>query len=850
MQRALVCGYYGFGNAGDEAILAVLLEDLRALYPKAGITVLSGNPESTAVRHQIEAIRWDSPADLVAAARQADLLVLGGGGLIQDYNGFDASALFTHRHGDVIWAEFALLAQMFDKPLAIYAIGVGPLNTKAGRDAARLTFELADSVTVRDQPSAALTAEVGVPRKKIVVTADPVLRLQPAATTGAILEAEGLPAGDLTVGVCLRPWRTGLPVTPLAAALDTLVDRHDARIAFLPFQLAPTRNENDTHAAHQVMLAMKRADRAGIVRGAYGPAEKLAIFDSFDVVLAMRLHATMFGLKAGKPTVAISYDPKVSTLMSDVGEEHRILPLPDLETDALVALLDDAISTGLGARVPDQLAQLSARSLLSREALALAVSNFAPSAEREIFGLLAEAALARAGETEQLEKSRYELEMVNTINDHLRAELAEVWGSRAQRLAREYWKVKQTAREASESVRRAVAERKTPKLERGPERFNDPPDYGGAFELRTHYTRQLRQILEHNPQVVGNVVLPHSIGWKSSLFQRPQQMALALARQGYLVFYGLDHYTREETDGFRLAAPNVYLFSMDPPFLDVLKGIPHPLTVTYVYNFRFIRHLQDPVTVFEHIDELEVFTATHPLDHLEQWYEDAITHADIVTASAHDLLETVQKRRPDAHLVANGVDFDHFHGRRPGPPPTDLEPILERGVPLVGYYGAMAEWLDYDLLDHAATEMGDHQFVFVGPNYDQSMEDKAVFARPNVHWLGPKTYDELPHYLQYFTVATIPFVLTDVTHSVSPVKLNEYLAGGKPVVTTATREAQRHDVLGVAEGPRQWVERLREAVKLAEDPLHIERVVMTARANTWEQRVGVLIDAAARLHKL
>ena len=88
-------------------------------------------------------------------------------------------------------------------------------------------------------------------------------------------------------------------------------------------------------------------------------------------------------------------------------------------------------------------------------------------------------------------------------------------------------------------------------------------------------------------------------------------------------------------------------------------------------------------------------------------------------------------------------------------------------------------------------------FVFIGPNYDQSMDGQPVFDLDNVHWLGPKDYDELPRYLQEFSVATIPFVLNDVTHAVSPVKLHEYLAAGKPVV--ATRHARdphlrrRHD---------------------------------------------------------
>ena len=214
------------------------------------------------------------------------------------------------------------------------------------------------------------------------------------------------------------------------------------------------------------------------------------------------------------------------------------------------------------------------------------------------------------------------------------------------------------------------------------------------------------------------------------------------------------------------------------------KEIPKPLTLTYAYNFRFIRHLRDPITVFEHIDELEVFTATHPMDTSSSGTRMRSSNADIVVASAHDLLSTVRKRRPDAFLCQNGVDFDHFSGRRPD---RSRRPDLADGPDRsIGYYGALAEWLDYRIARPCRPGSSPNfDFVFIGPNYDQSMDGQPVFPRPNVHWLGPKDYDDLPDYLQDFIVATIPFVLNDVTHAVSPVKLHEYLAAGKPVVTTA-----------------------------------------------------------------
>ena len=189
---------------------------------------------------------------------------------------------------------------------------------------------------------------------------------------------------------------------------------------------------------------------------------------------------------------------------------------------------------------------------------------------------------------------------------------------------------------------------------------------------------------------------------------------------------------------------------------------------------------------------------------------------------------------------------EHFAGHRPGPVPTDLAAIVSRGGPIVGYYGAIAEWIDYELLDYAAERLDDHSFVFIGPNYDQTMDHAEVFGRPNVWWLGPKGYDILPAYLENFSVATIPFRVNDVTHGVSPLKLFEYMAGGKPVVTTAMREAQHYEHVLVAHDPDEWVKLLGTAVDLSSDPAFVAGLQRVARANTWEQRVGTLIDAASK----
>src|SRR5207253_9623223 len=121
------------------------------------------------------------------------------------------------------------------------------------------------------------------------------------------------------------------------------------------------------------------------------------------------------------------------------------------------------------------------------------------------------------------------------------------------------------------------------------------------------------------------------------------------------------------------------------------------------------------------------------------------------------------------------------------PVPNDpvLARLLNSGRPLAGYFGALASWFDYALLDEVARRRPDWNFLLIGPNYDGSLDDQALLRRANVHWVGRQPYELLPGYLRAMDCALIPFLLNDITMATSPLKLYEYLAAGKPVITTA-----------------------------------------------------------------
>jgi polysaccharide pyruvyl transferase WcaK-like protein len=169
-QSVLVTGYYGFGNTGDEAILSALVTGLRRRLPALRIVVLSGDPGQTRHRHGVDAIAWRDPLAIGQEVRKCDLVVIGGGGLFQDYNGIEADTLLTPRHGGItFYAGPAILAALAGKPFAFHGLGFGPLESAEGRRIVAAIARSAARISVRDEGSRALLESLAaavVPRRR------------------------------------------------------------------------------------------------------------------------------------------------------------------------------------------------------------------------------------------------------------------------------------------------------------------------------------------------------------------------------------------------------------------------------------------------------------------------------------------------------------------------------------------------------------------------------------------------------------------------------------------------------------------------------------------------------------
>ena len=368
LNRVLIAGYYGFGNTGDEAILAVMLDGLRRQAPGHRAIIISGDPAGTQALHGVESVLWSDLPAVVEAVRQCDLLILGGGGLFHDYYGCDPSRAFTRRNSDLpLVASYPLLAAALNKPAMLYAVGVGPIFTDCGQQYTHAAADVCTAITVRDSASAELLAGTGIDPARITVTADPAWLMDGPSPDSADdwLRAEGIPLDRPRLGLSLRQWRLNTHedrwLPQVAGALDAFVTRHGGQIIGLPFQEINADLVDDRAILERLQTLMVRREALHIVSRQYAPVEKAALLAASDVAIGMRLHAVIFAGKARVPVVGLVYDPKVRHVMHELGLESLALDLGSMTALALTTALDrayaqrESLSEQMAAKV-DQLA--------------------------------------------------------------------------------------------------------------------------------------------------------------------------------------------------------------------------------------------------------------------------------------------------------------------------------------------------------------------------------------------------------------------------------------------------------------------------------------------------------------
>jgi UDP-galactopyranose mutase len=351
------------------------------------------------------------------------------------------------------------------------------------------------------------------------------------------------------------------------------------------------------------------------------------------------------------------------------------------------------------------------------------------------------------------------------------------------------------------------------------------------------------------------------------VFQRPQQLLSRFGDDMTVVYWeepidigsdGTAHLkvnAAEDYPNVRIVVPHLPEGLPEERRESVLKrlldaysaGLSRPIIAWYYTPMMlpFSRDLDASAVIFDAMDELSKFKFAPPkLLELEQ---ELIDRADLVFTGGSSLYEAKKGRHPSAHLFPSSVDRAHFQQARKSQP----EPADQAGIPRprLGFYGVIDERFDIELLDAMAQMRPDWSFVMVGPVV--KIADEDLPRRPNIHYLGGKKYAELPAYLSGWDVALMPFAMNESTQFISPTKTPEYLAGGKPVVSTPVKDVVRHyghlEGVAIAADADSFVAACEAMLELPREGEWLGEADLLLSATSWtttQARMAALIDQA------
>ncbi|MDR2395566.1 MAG: glycosyltransferase [Endomicrobium sp.] len=375
--------------------------------------------------------------------------------------------------------------------------------------------------------------------------------------------------------------------------------------------------------------------------------------------------------------------------------------------------------------------------------------------------------------------------------------------------------------------------------------------------------KQHGQEIKHLYKKKGRNLLFIGIDFRNSLFQRPQQMVLQMAKKQNNIFcisfsglkkilyyrknlYGLDLDINEQVSDNRSIRN---LLKSNKKF----KSYIVLYSSTSVIRLKEIMELKKKGNhiIYSYIDRIseQIFGATHTQDILEIFNNLEKIDPVLIIASAKNLYKEMLLRFPEKKvvLIPNGVEIENF-SLDAAEIPKDMEKILHENKTIIGYYGAMAPWLDYELLNKLAAERPNYNFVYIGCDYNDSLH--KLNKRSNVHFLGQKEYKELGEYSILFDVCTIPFCEGEIAKSTSPLKLFEYMAARKPVVVTKDLvECYGYEGVLVSKNHDDFINNIDRALELGRNENIKNKLFEYASQNTWAKRASIIVEKITEIEE-
>ncbi len=358
----------------------------------------------------------------------------------------------------------------------------------------------------------------------------------------------------------------------------------------------------------------------------------------------------------------------------------------------------------------------------------------------------------------------------------------------------------------------------------------------------------------HRETMLDIFVFP-VIDWHGR-YQRPQQIISRLAKRGHRVFYFSPTFNRTDSTDleksikigniceniYQIQLPstqdiNIYQDTLAPDQVNILQKsisiikdkfkIGHSVSIVHQpFWFSLVKTISRNKIVYDCMDDHSGFsTNTTKQSDLEN---DLLSSSDCVITTSVSLHQKAHEYNQNTALIRNGSDIKHFANL-----PSCQESLIKK--PIIGYYGAISDWFDCELVARCAKHYPNYSFVLIGNTYGADL--RPIENLPNVHLLGEKKYEELPNLLSCFDVCLIPFKINNLTLATNPVKFYEYISSGKAVVTVELPELKDHqDICYFSKSQQEFIDNIQKALDENDNEIISKRKAV-ALANSWKSRV-------------
>ncbi|MCI5749326.1 glycosyltransferase [Clostridium perfringens] len=361
------------------------------------------------------------------------------------------------------------------------------------------------------------------------------------------------------------------------------------------------------------------------------------------------------------------------------------------------------------------------------------------------------------------------------------------------------------------------------------------------------------------------IVFHASFGWNIEMKQRPQHLAEALSKKKVLYIYRSD-VKNDNIYSIKKIKDNLYvlnldMYSLNVAFFEAIKSINKPKFV-HVYatclnsvDYEKIKTYMDKgfKVIYDFVDELSSEISGYNItSKMIEDHEKLLRDKEnvLVVSTAKKLKDIANKFRGENEnniLAPNAVNLEDFknHGHEIG---EKIQPIVNKRKPIIGYYGALAKWFDYKLIEQLAKEREDYEIVLIGMDYDGSYDQSNLKYYSNISYLGMIDYKDLINYSRYFDVCIVPFIKNDITDSTSPLKIFEYMALEKPMVTTNINECKNYESCLISKDYDEFIRNIDKALKLEVDNKEYFNILRReAEENTWDNRAELIKEAIKNL---